>query len=168
MKKDKLYIVNKWNMPAFMREQKNLFDDGGNTGGASLPTSGGGINWMQLGAAIGNTPMGSKDENSYWYTKRGGWDMLDPGYNAGRTKYGHLSTGVGDALGDAGVGVANAGAGMGNGYVMLAGAALKTVGNIINNGWGVAYNQQLIDSINRNKKSADLVQNYQRQRILMI
>ena len=149
-KRDKLYTVNKWN--------KNLFNTGGDIAkwdrlasaayGANYGDPGytmdtymndSGNNWFGISKAdnpfskgnIGNT-MSSIGGAAATAAPREAFDYLDPVYHLA----GGRETKVGNALSDTGVGLFKAGAQSGNGYMMLAGAAAKIGGGLINAGWG--------------------------------
>ena len=107
-------------------------DTGGNTGGSTggeTEDKGGftkSATMKGIGIAantLGNIPTGDR---------RGMWDTADPThYLAGNKK-----SAVGTAMGDAGVGLFQAGASSGQPYLMLAGAGLKIGGSVTDALWG--------------------------------
>ena len=86
---------------------------------------------------------------------REAFDILDPVYHlaAGR------ETKVGNALSDTGVGLFKAGASSGNAGLMIAGAAAKIGGGLINAGWGVKENKKNTAAIKENTALAKSVGN---------
>ena len=87
----------------------------------------GGSSWTAAGA-IGGT-LGSINTGE----KRGMWDTLDPVHHLA----GGRETGAGNAMGDAGVAVTQAGLSSGNPWLMAAGAGLKVVGGLANAAFGI-------------------------------
>lgn len=131
---------------------ENLLASTGNSSGGA----GGGSAWGAIGGGAAQAASTPFEVNGRYY-KRGMYDALDPGYHAGETTFadgskGHYENGAGNFFSDAGVQVFQTGASIQNPYVMLAGAALKAVGNTINNGWGMAYNDKKIGEVKQNTK----------------
>ena len=75
---------------------------------------------------------------------RGLYDTLDPVYHLA----GGRESGVGNALSDTGVGLFNAGAQSGNGWLMLAGAGAKILGGLTNSAFGVKTDKERVNAIN--------------------
>ena len=94
--------------------------------------------------------MASMLENIPTGERRGIFDTLDPLH--------HLAGGreskVGNAVGDAGVGIFKMGAQSGNGALMLAGGIAKGIGSLINAGWGIKENKANIAAIDANTSAA--------------
>lgn len=81
---------------------------------------------------------------------RGLYDTLDPVYHLA----GGRESGVGNALSDTGVGLFNAGAQSGNGWLMLAGAGAKVLGGLTNAAFGVKENKNNVETIKANSALA--------------
>ena len=130
--------------------------------------SSGGSTWGSLAAGIGSNLLAMADKVPTG-DRRGLWDTLDPGYNAGKTKFadgssGHYETKVGNALSDIGIALTGGGAsnalgalgaggdGSKGGYAALVGAGFKITGDVINNGWGMAYNDKKIGEVKQNTR----------------
>lgn len=77
---------------------------------------------------------------------RGLYDTLDPVYHLA----GGRESGAGNAMSDAGVGLFNAGAQSGNGWLMLAGAGAKILGGLTNAAFGLKTNKDRLNRINQN------------------
>ena len=120
----------------------NINSGGSDTGGGKGKSKG-----MSAGAqqaiALGVSALGSIDTGE----RRGMWDTLDPIHHLA----GGRETGFGNALGDAGVKLTEAGLASGNYYLAIAGAAAKGVGGLINAGWGYKIENEkgVKDNINR-------------------
>lgn len=208
MKKNKLYTVNKWNMLAFMPEERNLFWPGGSLDqGTFFQHQGGGTygnmetpqtsvapivqparaaqrraGSSTIGAqpdsmsvkANPDTPAASVPEmkmpegngGKQTFTlkpstlqtigmvaqglgsintgeRRGMWDTLDPVHHLA----GGRESGAGNAMGDAGVAVTQAGMQSGNPYLMAAGAGLKVIGGLTNAAFGIKTDQEKLNSV---------------------
>ena len=115
--------------------QNNPFSKG-NIGGTSRTASG----------IIGAIPTGER---------RGMFDTLDPLHHLA----GGRETGLGNAVGDAGVGLFQAGAQSGNGALMIAGAIAKGAGSLINAGWGIKENKENTAFIKQNTQQAQAAGN---------
>lgn len=89
----------------------------------------------KVGAMIGNIPTGER---------RGMFDTMDPLHHLA----GGRESAAGNVMGDAGVGLFQAGAQSGNGYMMLAGAGLKVLGSLTNAAFGLKTNKQLLNAAN--------------------
>ena len=171
MKKNKLYTVNPFN--------KNLFLWGGTATeafdraasqqyGANYGLSGytlddymksSGNNWFGLSKQnnpfskgnIGTTMKGIGGAAAAIGSQvntgdpRGLYDTLDPVYHLA----GGRESGVGNALSDTGVGLFNAGAQSGNGWLMLAGAGAKILGGATNALFGMKTDKERLNSINQ-------------------
>lgn len=92
--------------------------------------------------AIPETPMTINGNT----LRHGVFDMADPFYWLAGGK----ESKAGNTLSDIGVSAFKAGAQSGNPWVMLGGGIAKGLGSLINAGWGVKYNQDFIDSVNKN------------------
>ena len=77
---------------------------------------------------------------------RGLYDTLDPVYHLA----GGRESGAGNAMSDAGVGLFNAGAQSGNGWLMLAGAGAKILGGLTNAAFGLKTDKNRLNRINQN------------------
>lgn len=77
---------------------------------------------------------------------RGLYDTLDPVYHLA----GGRESGAGNALSDTGVGLFNAGAQSGNGWLMLAGAGAKVLGGLTNAAFGLKTDKDRLNRINQN------------------
>ena len=175
MKQNTLYTINRWNKGGINKVRAAKFDDGGalwdrlasNAYGANYgdagytvddymnsknafgiskknnPFSKGNIKGTMgsMAGIIGSIPTGER---------RGMFDTLDPLH--------HLAGGreskVGNAVGDAGVGIFQMGAQTGNGALMLAGGIAKGIGSLINAGWGIKENKANIAAIDANTAAA--------------
>ena len=76
--------------------------------------------------------------------KRGLYDVLDPVHQLA----GGRESAVGNTLGDAGVGVFQAGVTSGNPFLMAGGAGLKIIGGLTNAAFGIKANQELLNAAN--------------------
>lgn len=93
-----------------------------------------------LGALTGIAgSIGVSEQN-----KRGLYDVLDPVHQLA----GGRESGVGNVLGDAGVGVFQAGVQSGNPFLMAGGAGLKIIGGLTNAAFGIKANQELLNAAN--------------------
>lgn len=101
----------------------------------------GSSSWGKAGIAAGLAAAGSIGKSEKF--KRGAYDALDPLHHLAG---GREST-IGNGLGDAGVSVFNAGAQSGNGYMMIAGAALKAGGSLWNTLAGYKLNKENIAKV---------------------
>lgn len=102
----------------------------GDTGGGGAQGSGG-AGWAAAGTAV--SALGSINTGE----RRGMFDTLDPVHHLA----GGRESGVGNALGDAGTGVFQAGLSTGNPYLMIGGAALKVVGGLTNAAFGTKVDE---------------------------
>lgn len=105
----------------------------------------GGSGWAVAGAAasaLGNINTGER---------RGMWDTLDPVHHLA----GGRESGAGNAMGDAGVALTQAGLSSGQPYLALAGAGLKVLGGLTNAAFGIKTDKERLEaaenSINENK-----------------
>lgn len=85
--------------------------------------------------------------------RRGMWDTLDPVHHLA----GGRESGAGNAMGDAGVALTQAGLSSGNPYLMLAGAGAKVLGGLTNAAFGIKTDQ---DRLNTANKAISQNQNY--------
>ena len=154
--------------------------DAGNTGSAGTGTNTGGGSGVDAGQVMGMiNGKGSSGSGNFWQSiikgvasvadtpftvdgyqyKRGIYDATDPFYKAGNTKFsdgskGHIENKVGNTFSDLGVQTFKEGVNSWNPYTMLAGAAFKSIGDVINNGWGMAYNDKAIKAAEGNTNQA--------------
>lgn len=108
-----------------------------------------GYGWKAVGAATAALGAAGKGEGF----ERGMWDRLDPmHYLAGGKN--HKDSDVGNAFGDAGVSLTQAGISSGNPALMAAGAGAKIIGEGINALWGIHTDKKALEraenSINQN------------------
>ena len=125
---------------------QNTLDDTSHVtynGGASKPVQAGrgksGV-WQALAGA----GMNMADSIQVGNSKRGLWDAADPVYHLA----GGRESAVGNGLSDAGVSVFKAGAQSGNGYAMIAGAALKVLGGLTNAAFGYKVDKKRLNAMN--------------------
>ena len=108
--------------------------------------------WAQIGGAAAS----ALGRNMGGY-RNGAFDAFDPVYHLSGGK----SSDVGDSLSDAGVSVFQSSAASGNPWGMLAGAALKVGGGLVNTFWGTKWNKELIARVENQtdamKQGADYV-----------
>ena len=178
MKKDKLYTVDKGLASVLQKHtgQKNLFALGDALQNKPLNLSGFepqvtkqdlvglqrkidqsnsnnsfskgniGSTLRTASSVIGAIPTGER---------RGMFDTLDPLH--------HLAGGreseFGNAMGDAGVGLFQAGASTGNAPLMIAGAVAKGLGSLVNAGWGIKENKENTAFIKQNTQQAQAAGN---------
>ena len=94
----------------------------------------GGAGTAAAGAALGiASNIGQSETN-----KRGLFDVMDPVHQLA----GGRESAVGNALGDAGVGVFQAGVSTGNPWIMAAGAGLKVIGGLTNAAFGIKEDKE--------------------------
>lgn len=105
----------------------------------------GGIGWA--GAGLGASALGSINTGE----KRGMWDTLDPVHHLA----GGRESGAGNAMGDAGVALTQAGLSSGNPYLMLAGAGAKVLGGLTNAAFGIKTDQARLNQINEGLETAN-------------
>ena len=127
----------------------SLQNNNGNNGGlfGKNTWSKGGMGWA--GAGIAASALGSINTGE----KRGMWDTLDPVHHLA----GGRESGAGNAMGDAGVALTQAGLSSGNPYLMLAGAGAKVLGGLTNAAFGIKTDQ---DRLNAANKAISQNQNY--------
>ena len=116
----------------------------------------GGSNSASTWAQIGGAAASALGRNMGDY-RNGAFDAFDPVYHLSGGK----SSDVGDSLSDAGVSVFQSSAASGNPWGMLAGAALKVGGGLVNTFWGTKWNKELIARVENQtdamKQGADYV-----------
>ena len=170
MKKNKLYTVNPFNKNLFLLggAATEAFDRaasqqyGANYGNEGFTLddymNSKGNNWLGLSKKdnpfskgnIGTTMKGIGGAAAAIGSQvntgdpRGLYDTLDPVYHLA----GGRESGVGNALSDTGVGLFNAGAQSGNGWLMLAGAGAKILGGLTNSAFGVKTDKERVNAIN--------------------
>jgi hypothetical protein len=105
----------------------------------------GGIGWATAGLAA--NALGSVNTGE----KRGMWDTLDPVHHLA----GGRESGAGNAMGDAGVALTQAGLSTGNPYLMLAGAGAKVLGGLTNAAFGIKTDQARLNQINEGLETAN-------------
>lgn len=119
-------------------------------------SEGGGSNSAATWAQIGGAAASALGRNMGGY-RNGAFDAFDPVYHLSGGK----SSDVGDSLSDAGVSVFQSSAASGNPWGMLAGAALKVGGGLVNTFWGTKWNKELIARVENQtdamKQGADYV-----------
>jgi len=94
----------------------------------------GGAGTAAAGALLGvASSIGQSETN-----KRGLFDVMDPVHQLA----GGRESAVGNALGDAGVGVFQAGVSTGNPWIMAAGAGLKVIGGLTNAAFGIKEDKE--------------------------
>ena len=101
---------------------------------------------MTAGAAIGSIPTGDP---------RGMWDTADPLYHLA----GGRESGVGNAMSDVGVGLAQAGLTSGNAGLALTGGIVKGIGSLFNAAFGIKENKKNTNFIKQNTQKASSMGN---------